>query len=94
MAFLSFVCLFGLFGFLLFVLIPGAALVYDLIFTLALAVVLLIVVAADAYNIKNIIRRGQMNDNLALYCAFTMYSDFIVIFIRVLYVLALSKSND
>ena len=74
--------------------IPGAVLVYDLIFTLALAVVLLIVVAADAYNIKNIIRRGQMNDNLALYCAFTMYSDFIVIFIRVLYVLALTKSND
>ena len=37
---------------------------------------------------------GQMNDNLALYCAFTMYSDFIVIFIRVLYVLALTKSND
>ena len=79
---------------MLFVLIPGAVLVYDLIFTLALAVVLLIVVAADAYNIKNIIRRGQMNDNLALYCAFTMYSDFIVIFIRVLYVLALTKSND
>ena len=94
MAFLSIVCLFGLFGFLLFVLIPGAVLVYDLIFTLALAVVLLIVVAADAYNIKNIIRRGQMNDNLALYCAFTMYSDFIVIFIRVLYALALTKSND
>lgn len=94
MAFLSIVSLFGLFGFLLFLFVPPAALIYNLIFTFALAIVLLVVIAADAYNIKNIIARGQMNNNIALYCAFTMYSDFIVIFVRILYVLAISKSRD
>lgn len=41
----------------------------------------------DIWNIKKICERGAMTNNLALYCAFTLYVDFIYILIRVLYFL-------
>lgn len=90
---LSTVAMFGLFGMILFFLIPGAAFVYNIVFSVVLAIVLLIVIAADAYNVKQILQRGAVNDNLALYLAFNMYCDFIVLFIRILYVMMLFMSN-
>lgn len=41
----------------------------------------------DIWNIKKICEHGAMSNNLALYCAFTLYVDFIYILIRVLYFL-------
>ena len=41
----------------------------------------------DIWNIKKICERGAMSNNLALYCAFTLYVDFIYLLIRVLYFL-------
>ena len=41
----------------------------------------------DIWNIKKICERGAMSENLALYCAFTLYVDFIYILIRVIYFL-------
>ena len=38
----------------------------------------------DMWRIKQIAEAGDMNDNLALYCAFTLYVDFIYLFLRVL----------
>ncbi len=38
----------------------------------------------DIWNIKNICARGQMNSNISMYCAFTLYVDFINILIRVI----------
>ena len=38
----------------------------------------------DMWRIKQIAQAGQMNDNLALYCAFTLYVDFIYLYLRVL----------
>ncbi len=43
----------------------------------------------DLWNIKKITERGEVSNNLALYCAFTLYVDFIYIFIRVVYFLVL-----
>ena len=43
----------------------------------------------DIWNIKKICERGEMTPNLELYCAFTLYVDFIYILIRVLYFLIL-----
>lgn len=43
----------------------------------------------DIWNIKKICENGAMSNNLALYCAFTLYVDFIYILIRVLYFVAL-----
>ena len=38
----------------------------------------------DMWRIKKIAEDGAMNDNLTLYCAFTLYVDFIYLFLRVL----------
>ena len=38
----------------------------------------------DMWRIKQIAEQGAMNDNLALYCAFTLYVDFIYLFMRIL----------
>ena len=46
------------------------------------------------YRIRKIAEGGSGSNNLALYCALNLYSDFIVIFLRVLYfVLIASKGN-
>ena len=38
----------------------------------------------DMWRIKQIAEQGSMNDNLALYCAFTLYVDFIYLYMRIL----------
>ena len=38
----------------------------------------------DMWRIKEIAEQGSMNENLALYCAFTLYVDFIYLFMRIL----------
>jgi len=45
----------------------------------------------DLANIKKICDRGEMTTNLSLYCAFTIYVDFIYIFIRIVYYLGLAS---
>lgn len=92
-ALLCMVGLFGLLFFVLFLIIPGAYLFYNLIYCGVFALVMLISVAADCFNAKKMLEHGQGNDNLALYCAYMMYTDFIMIFLRVLYFLALISGN-
>ena len=89
-------CMVGLFGllfFVLFFLIPEAYLIYNLVYCGVFAIVMLINVAADCFNVKRILDRGQANNNLALYCAYIMYSDFIVLFVRILYWVVLLTGN-
>ena len=43
----------------------------------------------DIWNIKKMTERGEMSNNLSLYCAFNLYVDFVYIFIRVVYFLVL-----
>ena len=62
---------------------------YDMIMSGAILLLSVIVVAFDAYNIKRILEKAEGMKNVALYCAFTMYSDYIIIFLRVLYILLL-----
>jgi uncharacterized protein len=74
------------------ILISGNALeyyLYDLVITGALLLVSILVVSIDAYNIKRILQRAEGMKNVALFCAYVMYCDFIIIFLRVLYILLL-----
>lgn len=49
----------------------------------------------DMYRIRKISESGAGSNNLAMYCALSLYSDFIVLFIRVIYILLLSsRRND
>ena len=54
------------------------------IVTFAMFAAIMFITMFDIWNIKKICERGAMNTNLALYCAFTLYVDFIYILIRVL----------
>ena len=53
----------------------------------AIFALILFVTIFDLWRIKKIAENGAMSNNVALYCAFIMYTDFINVFIRVLYFL-------
>ena len=51
---------------------------------------MLLMIIVDMYNIKKICEKGEkVSRNLTLYCALHLYTDFIYIFIRVAYYLAI-----
>lgn len=55
---------------------------------------ILLITAVDMNNIKRIAASRNVERNLAMYCAFNLYIDFIYIFIRILYFLAIFKNNN
>lgn len=55
---------------------------------------MLLITIFDFYRMNKIAASGMGNNNLALYCAFNLYVDFIYIFIRILALLANSRSNS
>lgn len=54
---------------------------------------MLLITIFDFYRMNKIAASGMGNNNLALYCAFNLYVDFIYIFIRILALLASSRNN-
>ncbi|MFA6624801.1 MAG: Bax inhibitor-1 family protein [Bacilli bacterium] len=58
--------------------------------------VILVITAVDINNIKKIAEAGVFYSslNMSIYCAFSLYVDFINIFIRVLTYVAMSKRNS
>lgn len=66
---------------------------YSLIVSFAFMALTLIVVAVDSYNIRKILARAGDNSNIVVYCAYALYCDFIVLFIRVLLLLASMKKD-
>lgn len=63
------------------------------VISFAIFAVLMFVTMYDIYNIKKICENGAMSNNLALYCAFNIYVDFINIFIRIVYYLLIIFGN-
>ena len=61
--------------------------------TIAIFVLIMLVTFVDLYRMKKIADSGQMSNNMSLYFAFIMYTDFINIFIRVLYFLIIIYSK-
>lgn len=72
----------------------GSSLVYWLT-DFILFGVMIVVVMLDCHNIHKIADAGHFDNsnNLAIYCAFTLYVDFIWVFLRVAYYISLLKSN-
>ena len=64
----------------------GVELIYWIIDFVCFALILL-VTAIDMHNIRRIVdsSKGLQGNNLAIYCAYCLYVDFINIFLRVLY---------
>lgn len=44
----------------------------------------ILITMVDLYNIRRIAARGETSSNLAMVCAFSLYTDFVYIFIRIL----------
>lgn len=88
------VLLTSLFWGLFYLFAPSAAIILDYLVSLAVIAIAMIFVAIDTYNIKQISEKGENNNNVALYCAFTMYADFIMLFVKILYLLSSSKRNN
>lgn len=85
--------LLGSFWFLWWWLNPGAFKVIDLVFSIIVCVLMMIITAVDAYNIRKTLERGQASRNVLLFCAFVLYSDFITLLIRILIILAKLKNK-
>lgn len=90
---LGMVMIFGLVSLLLWFLVPGLLTTFSIIYTIVIMFVLLIMVAVDTYNIKRIMSEGSASQNMTLYCAYIMYTDFINLLIRVILILARAKRN-
>ena len=54
---------------------------------------MLLLVIVDMFQIKKICENGSMSRNLTLYCALTLYTDFVYIFIKIVYYLAIAYSR-
>lgn len=71
----------------------GTYLLIDYGISAALIVVMMLFVAYDANRMAQIADQGMTTSNTALYCAFTLYGDFIVLFVRILYILLATQSR-
>ena len=63
------------------------------IVTFAIFAAMMFITMFDIWNIKKISERGEMSTNISLYCAFSLYVDFIYIFIRIVYFLIIIFAN-
>lgn len=78
---------------ILFLINPVAYSIYNVIASAVLAVVIMLFVSVDANRMNREIQGGVFTNNLALYYAYSFYSDFIMIFIRVLIIVASLKEK-
>ncbi len=83
----------SLFWWVFYLISPATFSILNWVISIGIIVLEMIFVAIDAYNIKNIAARGEGNQNLALFCAFNIYCDFITMFVRILAILARSKRD-
>ncbi len=63
----------------------------DWIVSFAFLIAIMLITCFDFYRIKRIIEAGQMTGNLALYCGFMIYVDFIYMFMYLLTIWAKAK---
>lgn len=83
--------------FFILTLVTGNTMIYytwSIVYSLVICVVILLVCAWDGYRVKKAGSTGLVSDNYALYLAFSMYTDFIALFVRILYVIAMSKNKN
>lgn len=83
----------SIFWFVFYLINPAAFTWFDVGISVAIIVFCLLIVGFEANKMGKIVERGQGNNNLALYCAFSLYTDFIALFMRILYLVSASKKR-
>jgi FtsH-binding integral membrane protein len=66
---------------------------YYMLVSIGIIIVMMLFVAYDVNRMVAIADQGMATTNTALYCAFTLYGDFIVLFLRILMVLLATRRN-
>lgn len=84
----------SLFNFILFMLVPQVWTTVNIVTSILVIIAIMLITAYDVYNIKRISQAGMNSSNLALYLAFNLYLDFIVILVRLLQLLAILGANN
>lgn len=77
----------SLFFLLLYFVAPGALTPFAIILDSVIFVAILLITMFDVWRIQQIANRGAQSNNLALYCAFSLYVDFMYILMRLIFIL-------
>ena len=80
-----FIALFNIIWSLVF---PGSFQMLYWIVSYGIFFAMMLITIVDVWRVKKIAQQGENTNNVALYCAFNLYVDFIYIFIRVLLIVA------
>ncbi len=81
----------GLFNLFFFIWFPAAYDIIYLIISFATFGAMMLITMYDVWKIKKFTERGETSNNIALYCAFNLYVDFIYIFVRIVYFVMIAK---
>ena len=85
--------LLGLVNWIMWLVSPSTWSSLNVIISFILLAAMMLITIYDMWRIKKICEHGEMNTNIELYCAFTLYTDFIYILIRILLIILASKRN-
>lgn len=80
-----------LFSWIFCLIFPAIAFEVCAIYMVVSFAAIMMITMVDIWRINQIVELGADNNNLSLYCAVTLYVDFIQIFIRVLWFLIMSS---
>lgn len=78
----------SLFSLIWYFISPATYVIMDTIVSAIMFLAILFITAFDMYRVRQIAEDGSGSNNLALYCAFSLYVDFIYILIRILLLIA------
>ncbi len=78
---------------LVFFLAPAYWSAIDCAVSVIFVVAMLLFVAVDASRIRKMAAQGAGARNLSLFCGFLLYSDFMALFLRILYIVIRSKRD-
>ena len=66
---------------------------FDYIVSIVMIIIVMLITGYDANRMGRMVEKGVTNRNIALFCAFNLYCDFITLFINILYVLLIAKNR-
>ena len=83
--------LISLFNLIMMLVFPEAFQTLYWLVSLAVFAGMMLITMYDLFRIKQILASGDTSNNVSLYCAFTLYVDFIYIFMKILLIILNSK---
>ncbi|MCQ2792224.1 MAG: Bax inhibitor-1 family protein [Bacilli bacterium] len=88
------VMMISLFNIIFALLMPQVWVIQNIISSVIIVIAIMLITAYDVYNIKQISMRCEADGNIALFLAFNLYLDFIIILIHLLRLVAIFSNNN